>query len=229
MTTTDSEKQIIPLTGLRGAIARNMALGWSAPRVAHSVEADISACEILRVKLQSSNPEVKISVNAILMRALALTLKNHPRLNAFLKDSRVELIDEVNLGMAVSLDDGLMVPVIRNADQKSVVELAMESKRLADGARTGGLTPGNYQKGTFTVSNLGMTGIDSFTPIINPPQVAILGITRAIDKPVVRNKELVIRKMLGLHLVFDHRAVDGYPAAVFLSDLVNLIESADFL
>ncbi|MBC7860762.1 MAG: 2-oxo acid dehydrogenase subunit E2 [Burkholderiaceae bacterium] len=222
-------RQTVPLSGLRAAIARNMSIGWQVPRVAHSIEVDVSALEALRRLPPPPGAEGKITLTAYILRAVALTLRAHPRLNARLVEKEIELMPDINLGLAVSLNDGLMVPVLRNADAKSVAELAAESRALAEGARLGTLGAGNYQRGTFTVTNLGMTGIDSFTPIINAPQVAILGVTRVARRAVVKDDAIVIAPMMGLHLVFDHRAVDGYPAALFLTDLKNRLETAEGL
>lgn len=223
-------RQSVPLSGLRAAIARNMSIGWQVPRVAHSIEVDVSALEALRRDPpRASGGAGKITLTAYILRAVALTLRAHPRLNARLLEKEIELMPDINLGLAVSLADGLMVPVLRNADAKSVAELAAESRTLAEGARLGTLGAGNYQRGTFTVTNLGMTGIDSFTPIINAPQVAILGVTRVARRAVVKDDAIVIAPMMGLHLVFDHRAVDGYPAALFLTDLKNRLETAEGL
>lgn len=223
-------RQTVPLAGLRGAIARTMTQGWQAPRVAHSIEVDVTRCEARRGALLAAEPNgPKLTLTAFVLRAVALTLREHPRLNALMREKEIELVEDINLGLAVSLDDGLMVPVIRQADRKSVTELARESRELATGTRAGKLSPGSYQRGTFTVTNLGMTGIDSFTPILNPPQVGILGVTRVADRAVVREGKIVVAPMMGLHLVFDHRAVDGYPAALFLSDLARRIERADEL
>jgi len=202
-------RRTVALNGMRGAIARNMELGWRIPRVAQSIEVDVTAVEILR--------------------AVALALRDYPRFNARMLEKEIELMPDINLGLAVSLDEGLMVPVLRNADRKSVAELAEESRAMAAGARAGTLGAGSYQRGTFTVTNLGTTGIDSFTPIINAPQVAILGVTRVARKPVARGDRIVIAPMLGLHLVFDHRAVDGYPAALFLTELKRRLESTEGL
>ncbi|WP_323002003.1 dihydrolipoamide acetyltransferase family protein [Denitromonas sp.] len=216
--------RLVPLTGLRGAIARSMGQGWQIPRVAHSVEVDVSRFEALRQALAGEGH--KPSLTVLLLRAVALTLREHPGLNALMRDKAVELMPDINLGVAVSLDDGLMVPVIREADTLTLPALSAELRRLAEGARAGTLSAGSYQRATFTVSNLGMTAIDRFSPIINPPQVAILGITRVVDRAVVRNGQIVVAPMLGLHLVFDHRAIDGHPAAVFLGELARRIETA---
>jgi pyruvate/2-oxoglutarate dehydrogenase complex dihydrolipoamide acyltransferase (E2) component len=213
----------VPLTGMRGAIARNMEQGWRVPRVAQSVEVDVSALQALRA---AAPEDERVSLTAYVLRAVALCLRDHPRVNARMREKDIELLDDVNLGLAVSLDDGLMVPVLRNADQKSAAELGREARTLAEGARAGTLSAGSYQRGTFTVTNLGNTAIDSFTPIINSPQVAILGVTRVANRPVARGNEVAVAPMMGLHLVFDHRAVDGFPAALFLTDLKRRLEAA---
>jgi pyruvate dehydrogenase E2 component (dihydrolipoamide acetyltransferase) len=217
----------IPFTGLRGAIARNMSQGWQAPRVAMWAEVDVTACQLKRARLIADNPDRKLTLTAFVLRALALTLREHPALNALVRDKEVEWVEDINLALAVSVPGGLMAPVIRQAESKSLLELAAESRDLAEAARIGKLTPGQLQRGTFTVSNLGMTGIDGFSPVINPPQVAILGVSRVIDKPVARNGVLTVAPMMGLSLVFDHRAVDGYPAAVFLTCLKERLESGE--
>lgn len=217
----------IPLKGLRGAVARSMAQGWAVPRVAMSADVDVTRVEAHRSVLQDElGGEVKLTLNAYVMRAVALTLAEFPRLNSYLKDD-IELQREINLGFAVAVAEGLVVPVIRGADGKSITDIAREARDLAAGARAGSLSPGVYQRGTFTVTNLGMTGIDVFTPIISAPQVAILGITRVIPKAVVRDGMVACAPMMGLHLVFDHRAVDGYPAALFLTALKQRLEAAD--
>jgi pyruvate dehydrogenase E2 component (dihydrolipoamide acetyltransferase) len=213
----------VPLTGMRGAIARNMEQGWRVPRVAQSVEVDVTALQALRA---AAPEDERVSLTAYVLRAVALCLREHPRLNARMREKDIELLGDVNLGLAVSLDDGLMVPVLRNADRKSAAALGREARTLAEGARAGTLSAGSYQRGTFTVTNLGNTAIDSFTPIINSPQVAILGVTRVAARPVARGNEVAVAPMMGLHLVFDHRAVDGFPAALFLTDLKRRLEAA---
>lgn len=224
--TPQAGPQTVALTGLRGAIARNMTQGWQVPRVAHSVDVDLTRVEAVRAERQAAGE--KLSLNAFVLRAVALALRAHPRLNALMREKEVELVEDINLGVAVSLDDGLMVPVIRNADTKSVAQLAAETRQLAEGARAGALTGGAYQRGTFTVTNLGATGVDRFSPIINPPQVAILGVGRTLQRAVVKDGAIVAAAVANLTLVFDHRAVDGYPAALFLGELARRLEHAEF-
>lgn len=228
MAEASAETTRIPLTGLRGAIARNMAQGWQAPRVSMQAHVDVRACERRRVELQQAGGP-KLTLTTFVLRALALTLRAHPRMNALLRDNEIELVNDINLALAVSVDDGLMAPVIRNADQKSLQEIAQESAVLANDARAGKLAPKHLQRGTFTLSNLGMTQIDSFAPIVNPPQVGILGVSRVIPTAVVKDGAVTVAPLMGLTLVFDHRAVDGYPAALFLGDLKQRLESAEEL
>ncbi|MGN6141017.1 MAG: dihydrolipoamide acetyltransferase family protein [Ralstonia sp.] len=224
------ERRVVPLSGMRGAIARTMSAAWQVPRVAQSIEVEATRLEAaVQAMQQQLGPQCKVTLTAFVLRAVALTLREHPRLNARLQEKEIELMPEVNIGLAVSLDEGLMVPVLRNVDTQSVADIAAESRRLAAGARAGTLSAGSYQHGTFTVTNLGMTGIDSFTPIINVPQVAILGVTRVAKRAVVKDDSIVIAPMMGLHLIFDHRAVDGYPAARFLTDLKTRLETLEGL
>lgn len=223
---TAASLPLIPLKGLRGSIARNMTAGWQAPRVAMGVDVDMSHCLALRVALQAQlGPTPRLTVTPIVLRAVALTLREHPRMNALMREGGIEPVTNVNIALAVSLDEGLTAPVIRDADTKSIRELADESRELALAARAGKLPPKAYQGGTFTVSNLGMTGINWFTPILNPPQVGILGMARVVETPVVRGGQIVIMPITILTLVFDHRAVDGYPAALFLDGLRKRLES----
>lgn len=220
------ERRTVPLSGLRGAIARNMGQGWQVPRVAHSVDVDLSRVEALRAERAAAGD--KLSVNAFVLHAVAQALRAHPRLNALMREKEVELVDDINIGVAVALDDGLMVPVIRQADTKPVAALAAETRQLAEGARAGALTGGAYQRGTFTVTNLGSTPVDRFSPIINPPQVAILGVGRTRQQAVVKDGAIVAAPVVNLTLVFDHRAVDGYPAALFLGEIARRLEQAEF-
>jgi pyruvate/2-oxoglutarate dehydrogenase complex dihydrolipoamide acyltransferase (E2) component len=221
---------LIPLKGLRGSIARNMTAGWAAPRVAMGVDVDMSRCQTVLTRLQAGAvPGTRITVTALVLRAAALALREHPRLNALMREGGIERMHDVNLGFAVTLGDGLAVPVIRQADLKPVAALAAEINELAAGARAGTLPPRAYQSGTFTLSNLGATGIDWFTPILNPPQVGILGLSRVAERAVVRDGQVVVAPMTTLTLVFDHRAVDGHPAALFLRCLRKRLEGAESL
>lgn len=220
----------IPLKGMRGSIARSMTAGWQAPRVALGMEIDMTRCLQLCVDLQqASGASKRLSVTPVVLRAVALSLREYPYMNALLTADGIAQMPNIHVGLAVALADGLAVPVIRDADTKSIETLASESGQYASAARTGGLPLKNYQGGTFTVTNLGMAGVEWFTPILNPPQVGILGLSRVSEKAVVRGGAIVIAPVTTLTLVFDHRAVDGYPAAIFFAALKARLESCEGL
>lgn len=221
---------LIPLKGLRGSIARNMTAGWQAPRVAMGTEVDMSGALALLAERKARNgADARVTVTALVLRAVALTLREHPAMNALMRDGGIERVAAVHLGLAVALDEGLAVPVIRDADKHSIEQLAAASRELAQGARGGTLPPKAFQGGTFTVTNLGMTGIDWFSPILNPPQVGILGLGRVVERPVVRKGKVMVASMTTLTLVFDHRAVDGHPAAIFLRSVCDRLEACEVL
>ena len=152
-------------------------------------------------------------------------MQEHTQLNATLIDEGIQMLNDINIGVAVALEDGLVVPVIRNADQIGLAEISEQVKTLAEKARNNQLTPGELQGGTFTLTNLGNFGVDTFTPIINPPECAILGVGRIVKKPAVHNDEVTIRNMMTLSLTFDHRIVDGAPAAHFLQTVSQYINN----
>lgn len=219
---------VIPFTGVRGAVARNMAAAWQNPRVAAGVRVEMSACLALEAELRERlGPELKVTPTHLLARAVALTLAEHPRLNGVIGEDGVELAAEVSLGLAVNLEEGIMVPVLRDAGSRSIEEIVRESKRLAAGARSGDLGGADLSGGTFTISTLGATGIDWFTPILNAPQVAILGVGAIAERPVVSGGEVVAAPTMDLTLVYDHRAVDGHPASLMLAALRERLERAD--
>lgn len=229
VTHTPGASVLLPLKGLRGAIARSMTAGWQVPRVALGIEVDMTQCLRLRAALRATAGLERLSFTPIVLRAVAQSLRAFPAMNSLMREGAVEQMPDIHLGLAVSLDDGLTVPVLRNADQKSIAELALESGQMAVAARNGTLPIKGYQGATFTVTNLGMTGVEWFTPIINAPQIAILGLSRVSEKAVVRDEKIEIALMTTLTLVFDHRAVDGYPAAQFLQDVQARLTTCDGL
>ncbi|MGE5138308.1 MAG: 2-oxo acid dehydrogenase subunit E2, partial [Rudaea sp.] len=168
--------------------------------------------------------EAEVSYTDLIIKAVALALTAHPRLNARLVGEEIELPTEVNIGVAVSLDQGLIVPVLHHLNDKPLREIAAETKRLVMSARAGTLREFDLTGGTFSITNLGMYGIDEFTPIIDPPEIAILGIGRIVTRPVQKDGALAWRQMLTLSLTFDHRAVDGAPAAEFLQTVRERLE-----
>ncbi|MCL1849004.1 MAG: 2-oxo acid dehydrogenase subunit E2 [Clostridiales bacterium] len=217
----------IPYTGIRQAVGANMLRAWTTiPMVTHHVKADAGAILAVREALNDGveDRDSRVSVNDLLMKLTAVALTQMPALNASLTGDVIRVYKDVHLGMATALDNGLIVPVIRNADQKSLLQISKEAKDLAAKARSGNLLPDDVGGGTFTVTNLGGFGsVDEFTPIINPPEAAILGIGRAVDTPVVVDGEICIRPMIALSLTYDHRVLDGAVAAAFIKILMDLM------
>jgi pyruvate dehydrogenase E2 component (dihydrolipoamide acetyltransferase) len=222
-----SVSRTIPLTGIRGRVAERMFESWNTiPRVTEVMQVDMSVTVAFRDAMMGQWEQqygVRISLNDMITKAVATALPRHPRLNATLVNQEVRLHEGVNIGVAVNLDEGLIVPVIFNADQKDLGQIARESRQLAERARAGRLQLPEISDGTFTITNLGTTGVDLFTPIINPPQVAILGVGMVQRRPVAVGDALAIRPSVYLSLVFDHRALDGVPAANFLQELQRLL------
>lgn len=213
----------IPFVGMRQMIAQRMSESLqSMAQVTLMTEADVTETVRLRERLKQ---RYDLSYTDIIVKAVAVALKEHPLLNATLVGEEIQLLPEIHIGVAVALEDGLIVPVVRDADKKTLQEIAQETRRLAEGARAGTLTVDEVTGSTFTITNLGMYGVDGFTPIINPPEVAILGVGRIVEKPAIYRDEIAKRAMLTLSLTFDHRLVDGAPAAAFLDRVRELLET----
>jgi pyruvate dehydrogenase E2 component (dihydrolipoamide acetyltransferase) len=210
---------VIPLKGIRKTIAERMmrSLHESA-QLTLSTEADVTPAADLRAQL---GREADFTYTDLMVHAVARALRRHPRLNSHLEDGAIRLLEEINIGIAVALDEGLIVPVIRNADRKSLREIAAESKELGARARQGKLRLEDVAAGTFTITNLGTYGVDAFTPIINHGEAAILGLGRIIERPAIYRGEITRRSMMTLSLTFDHRIVDGAPAAEFLQAVIQ--------
>ena len=216
-------EETVPMVGIRATIAQRMhqSLQSMAQLTLHT-EADVTELMALREKLKQNAP---ITYTDLIVRASALALRQHPRLNATLDGETIRLLPRVNVGVAVALDDGLIVPVIQDADRQKLADLAGSRTRLVERARAGQLTKAEISGGTFTVTNLGTYDIDAFTPIVNPPEAAILGVGRIVDKVVIHQDKIAQRSMLTLNLTFDHRLVDGAPAAAFLQTIKQLLEN----
>lgn len=216
---------------LRQVIAERLSqVARAVVPVTLTTDADVTELvrirEQLKVELEDTRERVP-SYTDLAIRLCALALRRHPDLNASFLSDRVVRHDAIHLGIAVDTDRGLMVPVIRNADRQSLMEIAALSARLIDAARAGTIAADDLRGGTFTVTNLGMYGIDAFTPVINLPECAILGLGRIVARPVVIDElhgTIAARKMMALSLTFDHRVVDGAPAARFLQDLKRMME-----
>ena len=219
----------IPLAGIRKVVAERMAYSArTAPHVTLTTEAVASGLVALREQLlpeMERRSGLRPSYTDLLVLLASRALREHPGLNATLRDGVIELLDEVNVGVAVALENGLIVPVVKGADRLSLTEITRATRDLVERARSGGLKSDDYSGGTFTITNLGTHDIDAFTPIINPPESAILGVGRIVEKPVVEAGQVVIRPTMWLSLSFDHRALDGVPAAQFLKRVKELVES----
>ena len=213
--------ETIPVRGMRKVIAERMhkSLQGSA-QLTITTEVDVTQLIDRRQEVQR---EFSATYTDFIIQACAHALRLHPRMNSALDGETIHVLPDVHVGMAVALDEGLIVPVIRHVDQKPLFEIAQESSALAEKARAGRLALEEVSGGTFTVSNLGMYGVDGFTPILNSPQSGILGVGRIVEKPVVYRGEITKRAMMVLSLTFDHRVIDGAPAGAFLQTVADLL------
>jgi pyruvate dehydrogenase E2 component (dihydrolipoamide acetyltransferase) len=219
------EVQVQELTRLQRTVSRRMAESKAtAPDFALEVEIDMTACVELREQLKEMTEKAP-SFNDMIVRACALALREHPRVNGAYRDGKFELYSNVNVGVAVAAQDALVVPTVFDADQKSLGEISRNVRRLAEKVREAKITPPELSGATFTVSNLGMYGIDSFTAIINPPQAALLAVGALKKKPVVTEDGAIeARDMLSANLVCDHRILYGADGAKFLARVRELLE-----
>lgn len=219
------EAKLIPLTGIRKIIADNMTLSHrTIPHV--TITMDVDATEMGKLRESFENLKgVRISYNAIFVKAVARALRDYPIFNSTMEDDQIRIFEEINVGIAVSTDYGLVVPVIHSADKKDLMEINSIIEDLVERARQNKLLISEVTRGTFTVTNLGMFGVDVFTPIIVPGQVAILGVGRITEKPQVVNGQIIARPMVTLSLSFDHRIVDGALAATFLNRIKQHLQN----
>lgn len=208
---------VVPFSGMRQVIAEHMShsLQQSA-QVTVTHEVDVTELVKLRNQLKT---EFSLSFTDLIVKAVAKALKAHPRLNATQIGDEIHLLADIHIGVAVALDEGLIVPVVRNADKLDVRAIAAETQRLAAGARDNSLDVDEVSGSTFTITNLGSYGTDFFTPIINMPEIAILGVGRIVEKPAIFEGEIAKRSLMALSLTIDHRLIDGAPGAAFLRDL----------
>ena len=221
--------ETIPVSNIRRLIAQRMSeSAHTVAAVTLTTEVDATALVALREQLKTAfagRGYPVPSYNDLFAKLTAIALQEHPYLNARWQEKEIVLSQEVHIGIAVDTPDGLIVPVVRNVHEQSLRQIAEQSKALIEKAQARKLSADALQGGTFTITNLGMYNIDAFTPIINPPQCAILGIGRIVKKPVVVDDQIVVRQMVALSLTFDHRVVDGAPAARFLDAVRRLVEA----
>jgi len=218
------ESKSIPLSAMRRTIAKRLSESTGPiPHFYLTVDLDVTSLLSMRQQLMDIE-ETKISVNDFIVRACALALRHHPNVNASWGDDAIAQHGDVHVGIAVSTPEGLITPVVRNADQKSVREIGDEVRALADKAKNRKLMPNDYQGSTFTISNLGAWGIEEFTAIINPPNSAILAVGAAEARAVVVDRQVVIRDRMKITMSCDHRVIDGAAGAEFLRTLRQYIE-----
>jgi pyruvate dehydrogenase E2 component (dihydrolipoamide acetyltransferase) len=211
-----------PIEGMRKTIADHMRRSIAeTAQLSFFLELDVTEAQRLR-REHSANADDTVSLAHVLIKACAEALRRNPKLNSVLAGGTIFVYDEINVGVAVSLDEGLIVPVVKGVESMDIDQLATEITALAERARTGGLRSGDLAGGTFTVSVLG--SVDGFTPILNAGQSAILGAGRSVEKPVVRRGEVVVREMMTVSLTVDHQVIDGAVAAGFLRRLQQLVE-----
>ena len=222
---------VIPLKGIRRVTAERLSAHWTgAPQVTEGVDIDMTEVRAWRTANRDEWRAafgVMPSLNDIVLKAAAVALEGHPALNSALVDGAIHRYRVINLGVAVDVEDGLVVPVVRNADQIDLGGIASAVANLTARAKAGKLTLDDIEGATFTVSNLSALGVDWFTPVLNPPQCALLGVGRMRRAPAAVGRDVVIRDIATFVLTFDHRALDGAPAGRFLARLKRLLESPD--
>jgi len=211
---------------MREAIARRMQQSkQTAPHYYLTDAVDMTEAMGTRAQINEALGDAgRVSVNDVILLATARALLKHPRFNAYWLEDHLQLHSQVNIGIAVALDDGLVVPALIDCAHKGLEQIASEARDLAERARGGSLSPEEYSAATFTVSNLGAFGVDVLVPIINPPQVAILGVGAVREQPAVRDGQVVARQMMAVVLAGDHRATDGAEGARFLATLRQYLE-----
>ncbi len=224
-TLISGEDKEVPVSQMRKVIARRLSESkFSAPHFYVTVEIDMSQAIATRKQLNTTAPP-KISFNDLVLKATAMALRHHPAVNSSWLGDKIRTNGNINIGVAVAVPDGLLVPVINHADQKSLAQINGEVKELAGKAREKKLQPNEMQGNTFTISNLGMFAVDEFTAIINPPDACILAVGSIVEKPVVKDGTIQIGNMMKLTLSADHRVVDGATAAQFLQTLREFLEN----
>lgn len=225
-TPTGADYEDVPLSQMRKTIARRLAESLGPiPTFYLTVDVDLERVSEMREAMAAMGDDFRISYNDVIMKAVATALALHPEVNAHWMGDRIRMFNRVHLGMAVAIDEGLITPVIFDADRKRMSEISREAKELAKRARDRKLKPEEYTGATFTVSNLGMFGISHFTAIINPPECGILAIGGVEESPVVSDGDLTIRRRMRMTMSCDHRAVDGATGARFLQTLTRMMEN----
>ena len=219
-----------PASEIRKVIAKRLVTSLGpVPHFFLTTEIEMDRAAEMRKGINALDPELKISVNDIIIKVTAAALRQHPEVNASFQGNFLRYYEHADIGVAVAIEDGLITPVVRSADQKSLSEIAAEVRELAERARSRKLKPEEYTGASFSISNLGMFGIDEFTAVINPPEGAILAVGAMSAKPVVRDNEIVVRQMMRVTMSCDHRVIDGATGAKFLQTLTKILENPLYL
>ncbi|MDX6443823.1 MAG: hypothetical protein QOH71_897 [Blastocatellia bacterium] len=215
-----------PLSEMRRTIARRLVTSLGpVPHFFLTSEIDMERAADMRVAINELYPDLKLSVNDIIVKVAAAALIQHPQVNASFQDKTVRYYEHADIGVAVATENGLITPIVRAADQKPLLEIASEVRELAERARSRKLKPEEYTGATFSISNLGMFGIDEFTAVINPPEGAILAVGAMTPRPVARDKEVVVRQTMRVTMSCDHRVIDGAVGAQFLRTFKQIMEN----
>ena len=219
-----------PATQIRQTIAKRLVTSIGpVPHFFLTVDIEMDRAAEMRENIKSLDPDLKISINDIIIKCAAVALIQHPQVNASFQEKFIRYYDHADIGVAVAIEDGLITPVIRAANQKSLRHIAAEVRELAERARSKKLKPEEYTGATFSISNLGMFGIDEFTAVINPPEGAILAIGAMTPKPVVRDNQVVVKEMMRVTMSCDHRVIDGATGAKFLQTFKKILENPLYL
>jgi len=218
------EVESVPLTSIRRTIARRLTQAWTVPVFQLQISADMEGANALVAAARELHPEVKVSVTDLLTKVCASALVRHPEVNVSFSDEALLRHPSANVGIAVAAPQGLVVPVVKSAERLSLAEIAAVRADLVDRSRNQKLQGHDMEGGTFTISNLGMFGIESFIAVLNPPQAAILAVGATEERPVARDGDVVVRPTMTMTLTVDHRAVDGAPAADFLRTVKSMLE-----
>ena len=219
-----------PATQIRQTIAKRLVTSIGpVPHFFLTVDIEMDRAAEMRKNINALDPDLKISVNDIIIKVAAAALLQHPQVNASFQEKFIRYYERADIGVAVAIEDGLITPVIRAADQKSLSQIAGEVRELAERARTKKLKPEEYTGASFSISNLGMFGIDEFTAVINPPEGAILAVGAMTAKPVARDNEIVVRQMMRVTMSCDHRVIDGATGAKFLQTFKKILENPLYL
>ncbi|HEX5889004.1 MAG TPA: pyruvate dehydrogenase complex dihydrolipoamide acetyltransferase [Pyrinomonadaceae bacterium] len=219
-----------PATQIRQTIAKRLVTSLGpVPHFFLTTDIEMDRAAEMRKGINALDPDLKISINDIIIKVTAAALMQHPEVNASFQEKFVRYYEQADIGVAVAIEDGLITPVVRAANQKSLSQIAAEVRELAERARSKRLKPEEYTGATFSISNLGMFGIDEFTAVINPPEGAILAVGAMTPKPVVRDNEIVIRQIMRVTMSCDHRVIDGATGAKFLQTFKKILENPLYL